>query len=184
MQGHRAPSTLAAGSLGGPRGCLSLHPGTRFSARGATGRGGQNSGEGGGSGPRGHSPTCQPPWLPLPARALRPVALQGRDLDDVAGYGRNVRVGTWAGSGGPTFPLWGQRRGSGDADDGCGDLGAFAVWSQSVVGFQIKAGTTGIKKKSELTMVPLARVPRLLRPPKILAHSNQGVFVSLYLCFW
>lgn len=103
-------------------------------------------GEGGGSGASGPPPTCQPPRLPLPALALCPVALQGGDLDDVAGYGRNVRVGTWAGRGRPTFPLRGERWGGGDADDGCGDLGGFAVWSQSVVCFQIKAGATGIKK--------------------------------------
>lgn len=91
-------------------------------------------------------PNPSPYTLPLPALALCPVALQGGDLDDVAGYGRNVRVGTRAGRGRPTFPLRGERWGGGDADDGCGDLGGFAVWSQSVVCFQIKAGATGIKK--------------------------------------
>lgn len=79
--------------------------------------------------------------------------LQGRDLHNIAGHGRNVRVGAWAGRGWPTFSLWGESWGRGDADDGCGNLGCFAVWSQSVVCFQIKAGATGIEK-SELKMVP------------------------------
>lgn len=104
-------------------------------------------GSGGGSGPSGHPPTCQPPLLPFPALALCPAVLQGGDLDDIAGYGRNVRVGAGGGRGWPTFPLWGERWGGRDADDGCGDLGCFAVWSQSVVCFQIKAGATGIKKE-------------------------------------
>lgn len=129
-----------------PLRCLFFLPGTSFSARGATGQA-ERVGKGGGSGPSGHPPTCQPPSLPLPALALHPVVLQGGDLDDIAGYRRNVRVGAGAGRGWPTFPLWGQRWGSGDADDGCGDLGCFAVWSQSVVCFQIKAGSTGIKKE-------------------------------------
>lgn len=79
---------------------------------------------------------------------LCPVILQGRDLDNVAGYGRNVRVGTWAGRGRPAFPLWSERWGRGDADDGCGDLGGLAVRSQSLVCFQIKAGATGIKNSN------------------------------------
>lgn len=36
-----------------------------------------------------------------------PVVLQGGHLDNIAGYGRNVRVGARAGRGGPTLPLRG-----------------------------------------------------------------------------
>lgn len=86
---------------------------------------------------------ASPFYSPLPPQALCPVCLQGRDLDDIAGYGRNVRVGAWAGRGWPTFSLGGQSWGGGDADDGRGNLGCFAVWSQSIVCFQIKAGATG-----------------------------------------
>lgn len=46
-----------------------------------------------------------PPHSHPPALALCPVALQGGDLDNVAGYGRNVPVGAWAGRGRPALAL-------------------------------------------------------------------------------
>jgi hypothetical protein len=112
---------------------------------------------------------ASPFYSPLPPQALCPVCLQGRDLDDIAGYGRNVRVGAWAGRGWPTFSLGGQSWGGGDADDGRGNLGCFAVWSQSIVCFQIKAGATRIEK-SELKMVPACGHPKSpLTPAMIFA---------------
>lgn len=89
-----------------PLGCLFLPPGTSLSARDIQGQA-EIVGKRGGGGCRGHPPTCQPPSLPLPTLALCPVVLQGGDLDNIAGYGRNVRVGAWAGRGWPILPLWG-----------------------------------------------------------------------------
>lgn len=105
MQCHRAVSAPAAGSLGTLCCFLSL-PGTSLSARGATGQA-EIVGKGEGVVPMATHQHASPFYCPLPPRALCPVVLQGRDLDNVAGYGRNVRVGAWAGRGWPTFSLWG-----------------------------------------------------------------------------
>lgn len=72
---------------------------------GAMGQAGCEQGRGGQGGPSGHPPTCRPASLPPPTLALCPVALQGGDLDNVAGYGRNVPVGAWAGRGRPALAL-------------------------------------------------------------------------------
>lgn len=60
--------------------------------------------------------------------------LQGGDLDDVGG-GRagNVRGVAGAARAGSALALGRQRRRRGDADDGCGDLGGFAVRSQPII---------------------------------------------------
>lgn len=92
-----------------------VHPGTGCSKEGA----GSAEGEG----------------LRAPSSLLPPGhVLQGGDLDDVGG-GRagNVRGVAGAARAGSALALGRQRRRRGDADDGCGDLGSFAVRSQPII---------------------------------------------------
>lgn len=95
-QDHRAVSTPV--NLGAPLLLLFL-PGMSFSA----GEGAGRRGRGGPVAIRQHASR----FTPTAHMALCPVVLQGGDLDDVAGYGRNVRVGAWAGRGWPALPLGG-----------------------------------------------------------------------------
>lgn len=70
----------------------------------------------------------------LPAAFRARDILQGRDLDYVAcGGGRNVRGVAGAAGRRSALTFWCERRRRGDADDGCGYLGGFAVRSQPII---------------------------------------------------
>lgn len=132
MQWLRAASTPAAVNL-----MSSLPPslpGTSFSARGATGWAGiVGKGREWSQWPPTNMPALHSHYLHWPSVQWFYKAETLTTLLPMEGM---FVLGARAGRGWPTLSLLGLVLGSGDADDGCGDLGCFAVWSQSVICFQ------------------------------------------------